>query len=194
MPNIKSLLLLGFIASILINILLINKLVTKEDASSLSFDSDEISFAFSDVVNDPKTLLLEAINEANNTLDIAIYNFEDREVAQAVLNANNRGVNVRIITDASKAKKNDQAAILDEFTRNNIVVKINTSRKMHLKTAIIDERLIVTGSYNFTEASADENLEQLMTLSNEELAQEWTGIYADLWNRSDFKKWEQLSK
>lgn len=194
LSNIKSFLLLGFIASILINVLLINKLVTKENASSLSFDSDEISFAFSDVVNDPKTLLLDAINEANNTLDIAIYNFEDKEIAQVILNAHNRGVNVRIITDASKAKKNDQAAILNEFSQNNIDVKINTARKMHLKTAIIDDRLIVTGSYNFTEASADENLEQLMILSNEELAQEWTGIFADLWNRSDFKKWEQLSK
>ncbi|WP_194841644.1 phospholipase D-like domain-containing protein [Sporosarcina obsidiansis] len=190
MPNIKTLMLLGFIASLLVNIILLNKLVTKEDASSLSFDSDEISFAFSDVVNDPKTVLLQAINEANNTLDIAIYNFEDREIAQAVLNARIRGVSVRIMTDASKAKKNDQTVILDEFTRNNIVVKINTSRKMHLKMAIIDERLIVTGSYNFTEASADENLEQLMTLSNEELAQEWTGIFADLWNRNEFKKWE----
>ncbi|WP_318617739.1 phospholipase D-like domain-containing protein [Sporosarcina sp. YIM B06819] len=189
MPNIKTLMLLGFIASLLVNILLLNKLVTKEDASSLSFDSDGISFAFSDVVNDPKTVLLQAINEANNTLDIAIYNFEDREIAQAVLNARIRGVSVRIMTDASKAKKNDQAAILDEFTRNNIVVKINTSRKMHLKMAIIDERLIVTGSYNFTEASADENLEQLMTLSNEELAQEWTGIFTDLWNRGEFKRW-----
>ncbi len=190
LPNIKTLMLLGFIASLLVNIILLNKLVTKEDASSLSFDSDEISFAFSDVVNDPKTVLLQAINEANNTLDIAIYNFEDREIAQAVLNARIRGVSVRIMTDASKAKKNDQTVILDEFTRNNIVVKINTSRKMHLKMAIIDERLIVTGSYNFTEASADENLEQLMTLSNEELAQEWTGIFADLWNRNEFKKWE----
>ncbi len=189
LPNIKTLMLLGFIASLLVNILLLNKLVTKEDASSLSFDSDGISFAFSDVVNDPKTVLLQAINEANNTLDIAIYNFEDREIAQAVLNARIRGVSVRIMTDASKAKKNDQAAILDEFTRNNIVVKINTSRKMHLKMAIIDERLIVTGSYNFTEASADENLEQLMTLSNEELAQEWTGIFTDLWNRGEFKRW-----
>ncbi|WP_185907868.1 phospholipase D-like domain-containing protein [Psychrobacillus soli] len=123
-------------------------------------------------MNDPKTLLLQAISEANNTLDIAIYNFEDKEIAQAVLNAHNREVNVRIITDASKAKKNEQAAIMDEFSQNNIEVKVNTSRKMHLKMAIIDERLIETGSYNFTEASAYENLEQLMTLSNVELAQE----------------------
>lgn len=190
MPNNKSILLLGFIASLLVNILLLSKVMTKEYVSSYSFDSDEIRFAVSDVVNDPKALLLQAINEATNTLDIAIYNFEDKEIAQAVLNAHNRGVHVRIMTDASKAKKNDQAAILNEFSQNQIDVKINTSRKMHLKMTIIDEQLIVTGSYNFTEASAYENVEQLMTISNEELAQEWTGIYADLWNQNEFKKWE----
>ncbi|MBS4209524.1 phospholipase D-like domain-containing protein [Bacillus sp. FJAT-50079] len=194
MPNSKTLLLLGFIASLLVNILLLNKVVTKEYSSSFSLNSGDIHFAFSDVVDDPKTLLLQAIDEANYTLDIAIYNFEDKEIAQAVLNANNRGVNVRIITDASKAKKENQAAILDEFSQNNIDVKINTLRKMHLKMAIIDERLIVTGSYNFTEASANENLEQLITVANEELAQEWTGIFSDVWSRSEFKEWTLLSK
>ncbi len=190
MSTIKSVVLLGFIASLLVNILLLTKVMTREYTSSFSLESDEIRFAFSDVVNDPKMLLLQAIDEATNTLDIAIYNFEDEEVAQAVLNAHNRGVHVRIMTDASKAKKDDQAAILDEFTQNNIDVKINTSRKMHLKLAIIDEQRIVTGSYNFTEASAYENLEQLMTISNEELAQEWTAIFEGLWNRSDFNRWQ----
>lgn len=169
-------------------LLLIN-LLTKE-YSSYSIERTEFNFAFSDLVNDPKTLLLQAINEANDRLDIAIYNFEDKEIAQAVLNANNRGVNVRVITDANKAEKDSRAAILDEFSQNQIDVKINTSRKMHLKMAIIDEKLIVTGSYNYTEASANENLEQLITLSNEKLAKEWTDIFADLWNQNELEKWE----
>lgn len=190
MSNTKPLLLLLLIASILINILLINKTISNGNTPSLSIDHDEINFAFSDIVNNPKELLLQALNEATSTLDIAIYNIKDQEIAQAVLHANNRGVHVRILTDASKAENKKQAAILDDFVRNNIEVKINSARKMHLKMAIIDERLIVTGSYNFTEASANENIEQLMTIANSELAEQWTEVFENLWNQHDFEDWE----
>lgn len=192
MLNAKSLVLLILIASILLNILLINKVVTKGNTSSPSIDRDEIHFAFSDISNNPKELLLQALNKATRTLDIAIYNIQDQEIAQAVLHANHRGVNVRILTDASKAKNRKQAALLDNFSHNNIEVKINPSRKMHLKTAIIDEQLIVTGSYNFTEASANENIEQLITIANDELAKQWTEVFDNLWNQRAFEHWEYV--
>jgi len=48
----------------------------------------------------------------------------------------------------------------------------------------------LTGSYNYTEASANENLEQLMTLANGELAKEWTSIFTTLWNKDEFKTWK----
>lgn len=190
MLNTKSLVLIILIASILLNIFLINKVVTKGNTSPAPIDRDEIHFAFSDIANNPKELLLQALNEATRTLDIAIYNIRDKEIAQAVLHANSRGVHVRILTDASKAKNKKQAAILDDFLHNSIEVKVNPSRKMHLKTAIIDEHLIVTGSYNFTEASANENIEQLITIANDELAKQWTEVFDNLWNQRAFEHWE----
>lgn len=184
----KKILLLGLIVSLLFNVLLLNSWLTKE-VTVTSFDQGKVQFAFSDLVNDPKELLLEAIHQAEDTLDIAIYNFEDSKIAEAVLAANERGVTVRIITDATKAEKESRAKILDEFISHGIAVKINTTRKMHLKTTIVDKYLIVTGSYNFTEASANENLEQLLTLSDEDLAKEWTTIFDDLWEQQDFDHW-----
>jgi len=186
----KSFLSFGLIISLLVNLVLLSKVVKVDESSSSSFDKNEVNFAFSNVVHDPKTLLLDAIHQAKDRLDVAIYNFDDKEIAEAILDANERGVNIRVITDGNKAEKDRRAAILDEFSQNHIEVKITTSQKMHLKMAIIDDYLIVTGSYNYTEASANENLEQLMTLANGELAKEWTSIFTTLWNKDEFKTWK----
>jgi len=180
---------LGLIISLLVNILLLNELLT-ERTSSVSFEKGQVDYAFTSLVNDPKTLLLHAIDNAASSLDIAIYNFDDKDIAEAVIRAKNRGVNIRIITDAEKSEKDSRAAILDELSLNQIEVKVDQTRKMHLKTAIIDHHLVVTGSYNYTEASANENLEQMITLSNEELADEWTEIFTTLWNKNQLKSWK----
>lgn len=190
MTNISVYLLLGFIVSVLINLFLVYKLSTKKEAASLPNDTSNIDFAISDVVKDPKTLLLQAIYEANRTLDIAMYHFADQDIAKAVLDVHARGVNVRILTDAKKAQKISRAKILDAFAANEIEIKTNSLRKMHLKMTIIDEQLIITGSYNFTKASADQNIEQLVTITNAELAKKWTQAFEVLWNRHDFKSWE----
>ncbi|MFB7155749.1 MULTISPECIES: phospholipase D-like domain-containing protein [unclassified Lysinibacillus] len=190
MTRSKAVLLIGLIGSLLVNILLFDQIMKKQ-SSPFAFNQGEVSFAFSQMANDPQALLLQAINRANKTLDIAIYNIEDPKIAQAILDAKERGVRVRVITDASKATKKSQVKILEQFQQYQIEVKVPSSRKMHLKMAIIDEQMIVLGSYNYTEASAYENIEQLLTLSNEELAKEWTILFSKLWTQNELVKWDK---
>ncbi|GAA0488990.1 phospholipase D-like domain-containing protein [Salinibacillus aidingensis] len=180
--NSRTLLYFWSIVSLLLNLLLINHFLTS-NSTSFIVDEDDIGidFAFSGMENNPKTLLLDTINKAEETLDIAMYNFEDTDIAEAILEAKDRGVTVRLFTDEDKAKTDNNAAILDAFTKNGIEAKVNTAQKMHLKMVIIDNEQVVTGSYNFTEESAYENQEQLLTLINEEISRQWTDIYDELW-------------
>lgn len=171
---------------------MIYKFLTTKDTSLFIANYEDIEFAFSDVTDNPKTLLLQAINDAKYTLDIAIYNIKDREIADAILGAKQRGVSVRILTDADKAENNKQAALLKRLSENSIEIKVNSKRKMHLKMTIIDESLIVMGSYNFTEASATENIEQLIAIKNQELGTEWTKIFNRLWKKKEFVFWEDV--
>jgi phosphatidylserine/phosphatidylglycerophosphate/cardiolipin synthase-like enzyme len=61
---------------------------------------------------------------------------------------------------------------------------------MHLKLTIVDSKRFVTGSYNYTEASAYENLELLLTITNDELAREWVDMFEQLWTSNDYVVWE----
>lgn len=188
----QTLLYTILIISLLVNTLFITKyFLNNKSHQALVKSNTVITSAFSNLVNDPKVLLLHAIKGANQTLDIAIYNLQDKEIAEAILKAKKRGVSVRLITDAKKAEKSERSAILKIFTRNGIAVKTNPSQKMHLKMTIVDKTLVTTGSYNYTEASAYENQEQLLTIKNKELAKEWTNSFTALWNSPHYEIWNK---
>lgn len=92
-------LILALIGSIALNILFFSKSTSPEKLLQPSNDH-EVEYAFSQLSNDPKTLLLNAIGESTSTIDIAIYNFEDPEISEALIEASDRGVKVRVITDS----------------------------------------------------------------------------------------------
>lgn len=190
--NIQTLLYILLIISLLANLLFILKLLWRHHADQKFKNSGTvITSAFSNHVHDPKALLLHTINGAKETLDIAIYNLQDKDIAEAILQAKARGVSVRLITDAKKAEKNEQEAILKAFTAKGITAKTNPSQKMHLKMTIVDKLRVTTGSYNYTEASAYKNQEQLLTIKDEELAAEWTNNFTELWDNPSYKTWKE---
>lgn len=190
--NIQILLYTILIISLLANLLFIAKLLWNHHANQKLMKSETvITNAFSNLVNDPKSLLLNAIKGANQTLDIAIYNLQDKDIAAAILQAKKRGVSVRLITDAKKAEKSERAAILKSFTDNGIAVRTNRTQKMHLKMTTVDKTLVTTGSYNYSEASAYENQEQLLTIKNKELVKECTNHFTALWNSPHYEVWNK---
>lgn len=190
--TMQTLLYTILIISLLVNILFIGKLLLQNKSDQRCADSDKvITSSFSDLLNDPKTLLLRAINDSSETLDIAIYNLQDQDIAGAVLCAKDRGVSIRVITDAKKAEKSKQKAILKAFANHGIEVKTNPTQKMHLKMTIVDQSLVTTGSYNYTDASAYENQEQLLTIKDHALAEVWTKNFNELWNSYYYETWDK---
>jgi phosphatidylserine/phosphatidylglycerophosphate/cardiolipin synthase-like enzyme len=107
-------------------------------------------------------VLIRAIDAAKATLEIAMFSFYSQEIAEALLRAKDRGVNVRIVLDASQAKN---MKLDDWFAYHDFDVRILAGpdphgtwmfEKMHNKFMIADGKLLETGSYNYT-ANADDN-------------------------------------
>lgn len=103
--------------------------------------------------------IVRAINQATNTLDCRIFFFTDGDIAQAILDAHNRGVTVRILTDASSAENSfSQHQVMRDA---GIQVKVEDwGGKEHHKSLIADQRLVIIGSQNWTGSgnfSSDEN-------------------------------------
>jgi len=51
------------------------------------------------LVDDPEGAIIEELNEAKESIDIAMYYFTDRDLANAVIDVHTRGVAVRVYLD-----------------------------------------------------------------------------------------------
>jgi phosphatidylserine/phosphatidylglycerophosphate/cardiolipin synthase-like enzyme len=96
------------------------------------------------------------IDRAEKTIDIAMYSFTDRAIAEALLRAARRGVRIRIYRDKIQVRdRGDKTRrLLDSRAgreRITVRVKRNSSRNiMHLKAYAIDGALLRTGSANWS--------------------------------------------
>jgi phosphatidylserine/phosphatidylglycerophosphate/cardiolipin synthase-like enzyme len=104
---------------------------------------------------------LEQIAQARHTLDIAMYSFTDRYLADAIIEAAHRGVKVRIYRDRSQfqeeqreADLHHQRSLSDMFHRQpNVQVRVKDSNEhnlMHLKAYVVDGKLLRDGSANWS--------------------------------------------
>ncbi len=112
---------------------------------------------------DLERLDVEQIAQARRTLDIAMYAFTDRYLAQAVVEAAHRGVQVRIYRDRAQFEEEQRNADLhherslsDMFHhQRNIQVRIKDSNEhnlMHLKAYLVDGKVLRDGSANWSPA------------------------------------------
>ena len=123
-----------------------------------SLAKTEAYFSFSD---NPQKAIIKNINQAEAFINIAMYVFTDKEIAASLKNAQNKGVKVRVYLDKSQIdSKYSQSRFL---VQKGIKVRISTNNYiMHHKFAIIDNYLLLTGSYNWTFSANKRNDENLI--------------------------------
>jgi len=103
------------------------------------------------------------IDAAAKRIDVAVYTFTSRPLAQALVDASNRGVRVRVILDPSNASGSySKAAYL---VKNGIEVRTEKGAGlMHHKFALVDDSVLITGSFNWTASAEAENDENILVL------------------------------
>ena len=160
--------------------------------SALDGESDvsdtKLSFSLSDIKGNPEEALLKVIHTTKKELNIAIYNFDNVQILAAILDAEKRGVSIRIITDAKKAENSDSRAIFQNLKEHNIPIKINKEQKMHMKLSISDKKTVVTGSFNYTKKSAEENQEILLAINDIKMAKSMNKVFMELWESDSLEE------
>ena len=113
------------------------------------------------IYDDPEAVIIEHLSKAEQSIHIAMYFFTDSQLAREVVKAKNRGVEVNIYLDSSQVDAQySKARFLINEGIENIRISSN-SNLMHNKFAIIDNSIVLTGSYNWT-ASARENSRKIV--------------------------------
>lgn len=126
--------------------------------------------------------ILPLIRNSKNYIYIPAFLISHKEMVSELIQAKNRGVDVRIITDALNASA--KYSKVRELRAAGMPVKIeNYAGKMHSKTMIIDDRYLVLGSMNFSKSGEIKNDENLIVLENKEAAIFYKKFFLYLWDK-----------
>jgi len=137
----------------------------------------EVYFSLSD---HPQKAIIENINQAQAFINIAMYTFTDKEIAASLIDAQERGVKVRVYLDRSQIGSTYSISRL--LVQEGLKVRISTNNYiMHHKFAIIDNRLLLTGSYNWTASANNRNDENLMVIDDLEIIARYQNQFEKLW-------------
>jgi phosphatidylserine/phosphatidylglycerophosphate/cardiolipin synthase-like enzyme len=133
------------------------------DANWYTIQPAQYSVYFPMIGQDPAPTLINLYNSANNTIDVAIYSITNMKIVEALENAKQRGIKIRIIGDRIESKDKYMSVALARLSAQGIPVLINShAGLMHLKVSIIDKSFATTGSYNYTLSASQTNDEMFM--------------------------------
>jgi phospholipase D len=116
--------------------------------------------------------IIKAITQAKQEILVQAYSFSDISIAEALVLAKTRGVDVKIILDKSQLKA--RYTLIPYLMRNNISPIIDTEVSIaHNKIMILDKRIVVGGSYNFTQAAKNKNAENVVIIDDPKFAEKY---------------------
>ena len=120
--------------------------------------------------------IVKAIDASSSEVLVQAYGFTHNAIAQAIIRAHQRGVKVSVLLDQKSDHTNRY--VVDLF--NNAQVSMRQDGKhaiAHNKVMVIDEHIVITGSFNFTNSAETRNAENFLILKSSALAarykEEW---------------------
>ena len=125
--------------------------------------------------------LVTAIDGAQQTVDMAIYELESQPITDALIRAQERGVRVRLVTDGEYGLESPDATF-DQLELAGIPIVSDGTRRgyMHNKFVVIDSLYVWTGSSNFKPNAFYRNNNNAMLIRSSRLAQNYTAEFEEL--------------
>lgn len=130
-------------------------------------------------------LVVKTIKGAKKSVHVAAYSFTSQPIADALVAAQEKGVDVKIILDKSQRKgRGTLAPFLDA---HHIPTRINSHYAiMHNKFMIIDGKILELGSFNYTKAAETKNAENVLVIRhNRKVIADYNLQWKKLWEEAE---------
>lgn len=118
--------------------------------------------------------VVEQIANAKKEIFVQAYSFTSAPIADALVKAHKRGIEVTVVLDKSQGggKKYGSA---DFVAHAGIATFMDRKHAIaHNKVMLVDRSTIITGSFNFTKAAEERNAENLLVITGDpELAKKY---------------------
>ena len=136
-------------------------------------------YFFPNASNEEKVVSM--LRTCKKKLDIAIFSLTLDSIAEAILEAFQRGVKVRMIADDECAKNKGSNVKL--IASVGVPCKTdNAVYHMHHKFAVLDESVVIMGSFNWTGQAVKYNQENIFFYEDKNIASQYSQEFERLWN------------
>ena len=127
--------------------------------------------------------IVQYIDAAQHTIYMRAYAFTSLEIATALISAHQRGVSVLVLADKGQMK--GAYSLVNMLIDAGITVKREKCKGLaHNKVILIDNTILITGSYNFTKGAESRNAENLLILKQRTLLKKYLHDWKIAWEKS----------
>lgn len=129
--------------------------------------------------------LVELIDGADSNIQAAVFSFTHPDIANALARAAQRDVEVFFLIETQQVSENAQD-LLDTMETAGVIVRLDgNSSSMHHKFGIIDQKIVATGSFNWTNNADFNNDENLQVFHDSGLANQFGDEFLRMWEEGD---------
>ncbi len=127
------------------------------------------------------SLIAQAIAGAKKSIFVQAYGLTSDMIIYQLQNAHARGVEVRVLVDGGNLSDNKD--VYQQFKKLGIIVYYDKMPGIaHNKVMVIDQKKVITGSFNFTRAADNRNAENVLLIEDKDIAR----LYIQNWkNRAN---------
>ena len=123
-----------------------------------------------------------AISSASSSLDLEVYVFSYRTLADELIEAHERGVRARVLLEPTRSGNNPNLETAEYLRDNGVDVRWATpSRTNHAKYLIMDGRRVLVGSHNWSWHAMNENREASVLVEDERTVRDFSSIFEQDW-------------
>jgi phosphatidylserine/phosphatidylglycerophosphate/cardiolipin synthase-like enzyme len=130
--------------------------------------------------------LIADINSAQEEILVAIYALTNDRIRDALIDAYNRGVKVKLFTDEKELFQDDMKVIKEAGIP--VLSDEDPSALMHNKFTVIDKKIVWTGSCNYSYYAFYRNNENLVKITGSKIAAVYAEEFSELWNHQLIEK------
>ena len=108
-----------------------------------------------------KQRIIAEIQKANQNIFLAMAFFSDRDIANAIIAAKNRNLNIDIILSSNAQNETVKQMLKDSNISIHAFETGDERGMMHHKFCLIDNRISINGSYNYSYNASNNNVENI---------------------------------
>jgi phosphatidylserine/phosphatidylglycerophosphate/cardiolipin synthase-like enzyme len=132
----------------------------------------------------PSRRIEQLLGQAQDSIYFLVYSFTLDDLADEMIHKARRGVTVSGVFDKGQSRSN-AGTEYDRLRSAGVDVRLDGNKnKMHHKVIIIDEQVVITGSYNFSVNADRINDENLLVIHNRDIAQEYIREFERVYSHS----------